>query len=369
MKGKVLMLLSNEFRPDVRVEKEASALSHEGLQVVVFAWDRECKFPEEEKSDFRVRRIRVGKVSRKISYFLNLGRFYLTVIKLAKKEKPDVVHAHDLDTLIPGVIISKLNEAKLVYDAHEHYAYMVSEDVPNFVVKILDELERILVRKVSLIIAANERIADYLKKWFPGEIVVVMNCIDIPLEKHQIIKKNEKEITIFYGGSLEPNRYIEEMISFVESNEGLRFVLAGRGRLEKKVVEAAKRCSRIEFVGYKNKTEIYDLISSADVVMVMMDPSNLNNQIGTPNRLFEAMALGTPVLTSKGTLAGEIVERVGCGLSLNWNKEELLMAFETLMNTNKRKQMISNAKRIVENEYNWSFMRGRLVNAFESLFL
>ncbi len=71
-------------------------------------------------------------------------------------------------------------------------------------------------------------------------------------------------------------------------------------------------------------------MAQADVIIAMLDPSNHNNRIGTPNRMFEAMAVGTPVLVSKGTLSGEIVESAGAGLAIEWSVssfQEALLAF------------------------------------------
>lgn len=361
------MLLSNEFRPDVRVEKEAATLSNAGMEVTVLAWDRRRRLQAEERGEFLVRRVRAGNAGSNSGFFLNLPRFYLGLLGSARRARPEIVHAHDLDTLLPAVLISKLMGARLVYDAHEHYAEMVKGDVPTVVSRLLDRLERALVPNAELIIAANERIARYLRDWYQGIMVVVMNCIDAPPSLPEPATHGRKELVIFHGGSLEPLRYIEELMEAVERDPRLRFIVAGRGRLVDMVREASLRCSRIEFLGYVDKDKVYELTRTADAVTVLMDPMNKNNQIGTPNRLYEAMALGVPVLASKGTLAGEIVEKEGCGIAIAWSPKEFEAAIELLLDEEKRNEMAASGKQAASREYNWSSMRGRLLASYHHL--
>ncbi len=361
------MLLSNEYRPDVRVEKEASALAKADYDVTVVAWDRRQKLKGEERGDFVLRRIRTSTAATSSRFFLNLPLFYFKLLRTSQKIRPDIVHAHDLDTLVPGVAIARLRGVPLVYDAHEHYAEMVRGDVPGLLSRQLDRLERVLVRRVDLLIAANHKISEYLQTWYPKGIIVVMNCIDVPTAPKITHRVDRSELVIFYGGSLEPLRYIEELIEAVEKDRRLRLVIAGRGRLEDHVRKASERCERIEFMGYLERDMIFQLTLAADAVSVLMDPSNENNQIGTPNRLYEAMALGVPVIASKGTLAGDIVEEENCGIAITWNLKEFEAAVERLQDASKWSELGENGRMAALREYNWSKMKGRLLESYTHL--
>jgi len=363
---RVLMLLSNEYRPDVRVEKEARSLLRSGWDVTVLAWDRGHRRPIEGTQDgVRVRRVRTRAFSAKSGLALNYPLFIIALLRNSRKEGFSVVHAHDLDTLLAGALISKLRRVPLVYDAHEHYAEMVSQDLPRAIARAFDLVERALVRGADRIVAANQRIAEYLGEWSKVEPVVVMNCIEPPSIDGQ--RPAHKGIVVFYGGSLEPLRFIEEAILAVQGQKDIVLRVAGEGSLRGMVEDAGTSGDNVEYIGYVDHEMLLSEMADADAVIAMLDPSNINNRIGTPNRLFEAMAVGTPVLVSEGTLSGEIVERTGSGLTVQWSVAGFKEALERLTDPALRAELGENGRMAVEREYNWKAMESRLLALYDSL--
>jgi len=335
--------------------------------VTVLAWDRSHSQGNQVQGAFQVDHIRTARVGGKTMFFLRLPVFYGRAILRGLRSQPDVVHAHDLDTLVPGLLISRLRGVPLVYDAHEHYARMVEGDVPKFAVVALDRLEANLVGNPDLVIAANEMIHDYLGPHIRGRSIVVMNCIDLP--PRSSIRKNDggEHLCFFYGGSLEPLRYVLELISAVESDERCILRVAGRGRLEDEVKSASQRCDRIVFLGYLGHDQLLNEMLQAHVVPTLFDPSNENNRIGTPNRLFEAMALGIPVLATKGTLSGRMVEDEKCGLAIEWSEPNFQEAVTLLLNPALRRSMSVNGRNAAESKYNWPIMKDRLLKEYSKL--
>ncbi len=243
MPKKVLMLLSNPFLPDPRVEKEAKALSSAGYEVKVLAWDREGAMPPSMQGEgFEV--LRVPTRFAKGRFFVGLPVFFLKVVLKGLRSDCQVVHAHDFDTLPQAVLIAKMKGAKLVYDSHEHYAKMIMLDMSAKVANMIDRWESRLVGKADLVIAANEPIMEHLAAGTKQEKVVVMNCIDLPPAPPT--KKGARDkVALFYGGALEPGRYVLELLEVVKRNEGCTLRIAGRGRYEPQVRDAASQCPRI----------------------------------------------------------------------------------------------------------------------------
>jgi hypothetical protein len=177
--AKVLMLLADEYRPDPRVRKEALALMEEGLDVTVIEWDRSRSRSAREVEGVRVIGVRTGGVSDLSSLLLRFPVFWLRLFMRGLRVPAQVVHAHDLDTLLPAAMLSRLRGFPLVYDAHEHYAAMVAGDLPGFMTRILDRLEAWLVRRAHLVISVNQKIEEHLRPNVRGDSVIVMNCIDL----------------------------------------------------------------------------------------------------------------------------------------------------------------------------------------------
>ena len=363
--ARVLMLLSNEYRPDVRVEKEAKALVADGNHVTVAAWDRLQRRQTLEDDAPRIRRVRAGVVRSMGGLFLNYPRFTLGLLIIARRERPEVVHAHDLDTLIPGMMISRLRRIPLVYDAHEHYAKMAEVDLPASLSPLIDRIEFSLVRKVDLLIVANRKIAEYLAPHHDRSIVEVMNCVDLPELKKG--RRSEGPPILIYGGTLEPKRYVKEVVEAVKEVGHCMLKVAGRGRLASLVEDAASGNDDIMFLGYISHERLMDEMASADGILCLLDPSNENNVIGTPNRMFEAMAVGVPPIVTKGTLSGEMVTEERCGLAMDWSPESFHELIQELSDHETVERMGRNGREAAERRYNWGIMKRRLVDAYSLL--
>jgi glycosyltransferase involved in cell wall biosynthesis len=360
------MLLSNEYRPDPRVEKEAEALVESGAEVTVIAWDRgRSRSGSETEKGVRIERVRTLRVGGKLGMALNYPFFMVRSVAKGLTIGPDIVHAHDLDTLPIGVMLSKLKGVPLVYDAHEHYSKMVANDLPRSICGLLDRIESSLARKADRVVAANVKIAEYLEPHLPHPAVVVMNCVDPP--EHAGKRSAGGEVVVFYGGALEPLRYILEVINAVEGMDDVVVRIAGTGTLEGQVREVSGRNGKLSFLGYLSRERMMSEIGGADLVIALLDPSNENNRIGTPNRLFEAMAAGTPVLVSSGTLSGSIVEEEGCGYSIEWSEGSFRKVLSELSVAGMRDKIGENGRKAVRERYNWNIMKRRLVDLYSSL--
>jgi glycosyltransferase involved in cell wall biosynthesis len=124
----VHMVVSNPFKPDPRVLREAKILTKMGFYVNILAWDRECKWPKKEKYEkITIERIRLLSPYDKVivAFLLPIFWFY-SILKLMKK-KIDIIHCHDYDTMPIGLIIKYVKRVPLIYDSHEFYPGMVKE--------------------------------------------------------------------------------------------------------------------------------------------------------------------------------------------------------------------------------------------------
>lgn len=370
MSGKVLMLLTNPFLPDPRVYKEAKSLIKAGYEVTIFAWDRECSFPETEILDgIRIMRFAIPSSYGSLSMVFGLRRFWRAALRAAKNEDFDVVHCHDLDTLPLGLKIAKRMNKKVVYDAHENYASMIEFDVPRPIYLLIRHYEKRLPRRANAVIAVSRPVGDMLS----CDYTVVMNARELEETDADMVKKCREKtdgngFTITYIGVLEPMRFLLEACDTVKDMDGVRLIIGGYGRLEDDIKSCAYESKRIEFMGRVPYSDVLPCTAASDAVLCVFDPSNRNNLIGTPNKLFEGMMAGRPVLATKGTYSGDMVEKYRCGIAVDYTPESFREAVIYLKeNPGVAEEMGKNGRKAAEEEFNWGIMEKRLIRLYKSL--
>lgn len=365
MGKKVLMLVTNGFRPDPRVAKEAEALVSDGYNVTVLAWDRENKYPD--RADYRgarIERIRTGWAGSMLSFALFYPLFCLRSLTYALRKDADIIHSHDFDTLPLGFLISWLKQIPLVFDAHENYAEMITVDLPGMVPRAVERLEGLLIRKVDLVITVNEINAARMRPNARNDVVLIENCINIPEQPPPEFEG--RDLALLYVGTLEPMRYIEETIVASKRMEDCVYKVAGWGRLENAVRKEADGV-KVHFLGILPHSSVLQEMASSDVVLCLLDPSNKNYAGASSTKIYEAMAVGVPVLTTRGTTSGELVSRTGCGLVIDWSEDNYRWAIEQFRDPEKRREWGRAGREAAEREYNWNRMKERLLDGYRGL--
>jgi len=348
------MTLSNPFKPDPRVYKEARSLVKYGYDVTIIAWDREGKYPKEELVDgIKIKRIKLkSRYGDFLDFILKLPLFYIMALLILIKEDFDVIHTHDFDTAFLGFIIKTLKGKRWVYDIHDLYECFI-EIKP--LAKIVSYIDSWLTQKCDSIIVVNEKFVKILReRGRKGEVIVIMNTIS-PIE---IPVKKDKDFSIFYGGVLSRGRFIIEMIE-IAKELGITIKIAGLGVL---LEEVKKRCKdKCKFYGYIPYYKSLEELSKAHVTFAIYDPSIKNNQFASPNKLFEAMALETVPLVTKDTVMEEIVKMGKCGISVEYNKDDVKEKLIFLISNPKcLKKMGHMGKKVFLTKYRWEKMEKRL---------
>ena len=108
-------------------------------------------------------------------------------------------------------------------------------------------------------------------------------------------------MTFGYFGTLEAHRGLEDLVTLVKTNPYTRLKIGGRGPLTEWINQAAYLCGRIEFCGSYTVSELPGLVYDVDVYCSLYNESKPLHRYAAPNKFFEHMALGVPVLMSSGT--------------------------------------------------------------------
>jgi glycosyltransferase involved in cell wall biosynthesis len=279
----------------------------------------------------------------------------------------DVVHCHDLDTLKTGVWLKKKLGVKLVYDAHEIFAYMIARNMPKIIVNYALNMEKKLINKVDHILTVNEPLREYFKKIFDKKITIIMNCKDIILEEYK--PTNNDVFTLSYIGVLHKSRMFPEIIDIVGSIDNVKMFIAGKKEnLFEEVKLICEKYDNIDFLGPIPFNQVVPKTLMSDAILCMIYPNDPNNKIGLANKQFEAMVCGRPIICTKDTFSGKMTSDLKCGIAVDYNKESLINGIIKLRDDKDLcKRLGENALKLARERFNWNIEKEKLIDFYDTL--
>jgi glycosyltransferase involved in cell wall biosynthesis len=307
----ITLLLLNPFTNDARVHKEAKTLASNGHKVTVVAlWQKGLKQHEEQdgyniiRLHLRARAWRGALVAPLVKYM----EFGFKVWRLAGSHPAHVYHANDALTLPAGWLASRRNHSKLVYDAHElETGREVSSSRLAAVYKRTWALpEKIYIKKADAVITVNESIANELVRLYHvPRPTVVMNCP----EYHTVLRTNRlreelnipaEQKIVLYQGRIAVGRGIECLIQSVRSMPEISVVILGEGPSldEYRKMALSGQWERVYLPGKVPLADLLSYSASADLGVILTEDNCMNNHLSLPNKLFEYMHAGLPVIAS-----------------------------------------------------------------------
>ena len=150
------------------------------------------------------------------------------------------------------------------------------------------------------------------------------------------------------------DRKIEELLDAVDSTPEVYLIIGGKGALEEMVRARAAKNPRIRYVGFVGAADIPAYTCAGDVVYYGLDAENPNARFSAPNKLFEALAAGKPLITGDFGEIGEVVRTAACGVLLpNYSVKEIRGALEKLREEKLRHSLAENARSCGRSGMNW----------------
>jgi len=320
---KVSLSVINDLVTDNRVHKVAVSLKKMGFEPVLIG----RLLPESltVERDYQTHRLKLLFRKSAMFYLEYNIRLFLFLLK----SEIDVFVANDLDTLPANYLASRIKRKPLVYDSHEYFTE-VPELIGRPVVKaIWSWLEKLLVPKVDAAYTVCNSIAEVYRDLYKVDFKVVRNlpvCSEVEQSEHQEKAPDQPKI-ILYQGALNLGRGIGAAIRSMPYLEGVELWLAGDGdlaiQLNELVVEMGLE-SKVKFLGRLPLHKLYEVTSKADLGISLEEDLGLNYRFALPNKLFDYIQAGVPVLVSNLPEMMQIVEHYQIGAIAETHQRKVL---------------------------------------------
>lgn len=370
---KVLFCRSNPIAPDPRVEKEARALVRAGYSVDVLAWDRTASQPRvEQREGFLIYRVPIrARYASGIFNLPNLLRWQaaLMVWLMRHAREYDVLHACDFDTILPALWAGRLYGRRVVYDIFDFYADHLRR-TPGWIKSWIRRRDLRAIDQADAVILCDDARREQIAGSHPRRLEVIYNS---PEDERAFLPafqpSPEGVLRLSYVGLMHVERMLLEVIEVLRRHPQWRLEMAGFGGDEPIILERLRELPNAVWYGRIPYRQALDLSQQADVLFALYDPGVINNRYSSPNKLFEAMMLGKPIVVAKGTNVDRIVEEWGMGIAIPYGDVQALDEALTRLadDTSLRVRMGEAARRAYDTRFGWKAMEARLVELYREL--
>lgn len=377
----IVMLRTNSCQPDPRVEKEANSLlllPEDKLRIV--CWDRDGrkgKFQEDlELANGSVPILRFGIPASwgggmKANFFPMLKfEWKLFWWLMLHSKEYDTVHACDLLTGLPAWLPCKLFGKKMVYDIFDYYA--ATTHGPQWLLNIFSKLENGIINSADATIICSEQRTEQIAGTKPKKLVVLHNAPSAEQVSHSgegiAVQGDPDKMKIVYVGNLVEDRFIMKALACADKMPQVEFHIGGFGALEEQVKALSETHENIYFYGKLAYKDVLALERQCNIMLALYDPAVPNHAYAAPNKFYEALALGKPLVMFHKTGMDGIVAEHGIGAVCEPTEDGLRAAFEELLNRQSEWEGMSQTMRtLFEKDYCWDIMEKRLVSLYQEL--
>jgi glycosyltransferase involved in cell wall biosynthesis len=250
--------------------------------------------------------------------FYNIRLFFFLLF-----HKTDFLLANDLDTLLANHWAKKFkSNCKLIYDSHEYFAGVPELANKPGIQKIWRRIEKKCLPKTDQRYTVNESIAALYKSEYGLHFNVVRNISDAPANiqtksRSELGLPEDKKIIIYQGAGINIDRGAEELIEAMQYVDDTILIFVGSGDVIEMLKAKVKKNNlqqKVLFFGKKPYTELLNYTSVSDLGVSLDKSTNVNYKFSLPNKIFDYLHCGLPMLVSDLPEIRKIVEGYQVGI-------------------------------------------------------
>ena len=297
----VFALTGNVWR-NSRALKQIQLLFRLGFEVTVYSLG-------DRKPAFLPPQVRVIDLPRPagtgpVFFYRNVRLFR----KVLQESRAAIYHASDLYVLPAVASIARQQGARLVYDARECYPHVFATRGRPWVRWFWRSIERYGIRHADALFTVSQSIAHHMAGAYHIRPPYVLHNAPpmrpVPASKllHSMLNLPPETVIFLHQGQIQPGRGCNRMVDALRKVQGGVLVFLGGGALKEALrnrVREQKMAQRVFFLDPVPPEELLNITSSADVGISLLEDTCLNHRYALPNKLFEYLMAGVPVLGSK----------------------------------------------------------------------
>ncbi len=364
------MSATNDLATDQRVKRLCDTLHKEGYEIILTGRILPGSLA---LNDRPYKTIRTKHLFNKGFFFYaeyNIRLFFFLLISTF-----DILHSNDLDTLPANFLASRIKCKPIIYDSHEYFTEVPELTGRPIVKKTWEIIERLIFPHLKFIITVNNSIALAYEKKYGKYIYVIRNVPVKPGIDHNLstgffgLPENKKFI-IFQGSGINRDRGAEEAIEAMEYVNNAILIIAGKGDVINELKDKASKTSlndKVIFLPLMPYEKLIQLTRLCDCGLSLDKESNLNYRYSLPNKLFDYIMAGIPVIVSPMPEITRIVKKYKTGLIIKDHSPcEIAEKINTILFRKPKNSWKANLDK-ASIELNWDVEKHKLLTIYKQI--
>ncbi len=368
---KAIVSVINDLSTDQRVHKVCTTLEKLGFDVTLVGRKQRKSFPLAERT-YKTKRMFLMFEKGPLFYAEYQFRLFLYLLF----HKADVLVSNDLDTLWPNYKISKLKSINLVYDSHELFCEVPELQNNLKKKKIWKIIERKIFPKLKHVFTVNDSIAKIYSEEYKVDVKVVRN---IPMlsnqkniessSKEKLGIPTDKKIIVLQGAGINIDRGAEEAVEAMQYIDNALLLIIGSGdvmEVLKKMVVDLNLSNKVKFIGKVPFDKLVQYTRHADLGLTLDKDTNINYKYSLPNKLFDYIHAGVPVLSSGLLEIKKIIDEYAIGDCITSHEpKHIAEKINSILKDENKLQLWKKNTKITSEKLNWEIEERVLVEVYK----
>lgn len=368
---RTIIIRSNQVAPDSRVEKEAAALAENGINVRVLAWDRRANHPLTneilETFGSKIPILRFGHkaefgagLKSLKSYLAFQWNIFWWLIKSRKDY--DIIHSCDFDTAFTATLANIFIKKRFIFDIFDY----IGGERKTTVQKILCHIQNHIINRSDATIICTEDRERQIRPSKPKNLTVIHNSPPRVISSENGFRAHNP-IRLCYVGILQDYRLLQEIPEFFIKHNDYELHIGGFGKYEQLYQDLSRKYANIKFYGRMNYIDTLKLEYDCDIMLAIYDPRLNNHVYAAPNKFYEALMIGRPLIMAKNTGMSDVVRNLGIGEVIDYSYAGFEKGVLNLASKVDKWDRINRVMLDTYNQYSWDEMKMRLVNLYDKI--
>ncbi len=355
---------------DTRVANLTNSLKTDGIGVKVISFDWITPNFDTVVGDTSI--YKLVKKKNSLPYYFN---FLFILFRELLKTNSSIYLAEDIFTLPIVTFIAKLRGAKLYYNSREFYAFLAGLRNKPKTQAIIRSLEKFFIKKVDIVFVTGDGDAEFLQDYYGINNTVVIRNLPIkqkatePKDFRKMLGISETNTILLYQGVILEGRGFTPLLEAMRSINNCDLVVLGSGVFQSKYEKLAEELgikNRIHFLGNIDQGELINYTAGADIGIALIENISKSYYYALPNKLFEYIMAGLPVLISNLPQMKKVVSDYKVGKVVNLeNSGEVEKVIKEFIENKEDLELYKQNTIVAADELNWQKEYKKVKHLFE----